>query len=119
MRGSNVSSSKQQWGQRHVTGFSKIAHDGLDVVAGFGRFEAVGIFEEDFDRADFSDDADGFRPHVPGVFTGELETGLTEGLTGESGSDEIHFSTQDASPEGSNIVPNREQRQHTVPLSPQ
>lgn len=65
------------------------------------------VFENNKSCTRLSDDAPDVRPEVARVGLSETFAGIAEGLTGVTGSDEIHSATPRAAIEGAHIRPNR------------
>lgn len=101
---------------RIVPAFGQRAEYGSEVP---GSNESWYVFQQCESWSYLANDPDGVGPHVSVVSSPCSFAGDAEGLTRETGSDDIHSITPGLSVEGSNIVPDREHGKHTVALSPQ
>jgi hypothetical protein len=101
---------------RVVPAFGQPPEDLAEIVAG----EKSGyVFQEREGGSYFPKDAEGVGPHVSFVVLALPLSGDAERLAREARRDDIHESTPWLSVEGSHVVPDREQGEHTVPLTPQ
>lgn len=79
--------------------------------------ESWDVLQERVSGSYLAKDPGGVGPHVALVVFSSPGSGGREGLTGESARDEIHRATPGSTAEGPDVIPDREQGEHAVPLS--